>query len=1584
MWSSIGSLRESAQRKLSTVRENALAAAAVASEVLVTAATEETDTPENSEWDQFPLPADNPYNSSDEKETALAQSENADADWDAWTTTADNSSKPDPTIAANVQPPPPPPPTLHPVKSGTDDSIPPPPMHHVPPPPLGATDPSEAMVTVMKRPPRSSRYVVTGTKVTSAEPSILAPPRPPGNPQIKAPTSESEPPRDVSHDEPLDATPVEQNLTSFEPEPFTSTPEHSPLLPPPSPPPILEEPKEFSGLEAPLFPTDNAQKEDVSDTLVTAAFDNADTLPYSTDGTQEKDEGEGFMAAIFGNLDVLASSTNDGCPKNSDISRDENINDLQSSGDSQNFVDDSQEVPNNMGSTKLKEEINKLKAMYSSSQTILEQKDAEIRALRDDFQVIRNEKNALLVEKERADEEKAIAKRNFLELRDKLADDSDEIHRAVAERDDAKENVRNLEVQIQQLVQERDSSIAQFDSFKSEVNTTATTEHEQFAKQLEQMRELLSRSETERNEACNKLEQLELRMEHNVDSAESRVVELERQVNSLSENLRATSADRDARDQLLEELSNDLRSEQNLLKEKEIELENFKRGLKDDEVEKAGEKARLEATSSQVKELEEAFERVIVERNELHSEQENIKAELEKQRNEAAAASSKTDESNRKVTAIIAQLQESESRHKSHQAELADLHVRIESLTTERDALIQQRTVFVSQIEDVPVTMKTLTAECEEKSNEVTALQRQLKSAMAKVTKLTAQRNKILHQRDDAGARLNAAGSEFMVMNGKLKNALTSNAELAVTVQNLQNERDEALQKVVKLSGLTAEVEEQKVLVAERENLIRETEQVLSKTQTELRTAEDARRIAENGLRLTEMEVQKLNDMNSITGRELEERRAECKALADKEVDLRNSLERERELVIESRAALKDVRLEMVSSIQRWETEKELLSKQLSSEKDTMVNLNAKIQELHDSLEEKNESLSSIRTELVSSLSQSDLKLDNLTVTEVAGINLSYVRDPDFRTRMLTMTDSAFVESYGMLHQLICGALCDVVEKLNDMVVLVEEGDRARNAELTEKINSLERDVHSLSQDLNLANQECARLAESKDSYQKTIDESKTLITELESNEKKKVEELESSRLQVRKLQEDLESLSVTLAEERSYRDAFSAEEKEKMDKQIEAATVHVQAMWTILQDALNSNILQDIIAESERSGGDESMSSVSLMVIRGTRVLSDEIERLLKMNSDFNEKLTSAQAEIDSVWERTRVAEKERDSARAARDKAERDVVAARNNALEEASEEAEIRISQLEEELEHTREDVNILQDSLEKSETENSNMRDSYNEFTARANQTTRKLEDAEENVAYLQDEVASMKEDLEMKTSELNASQKHRNELQSQLLAVRDEKDKSQNSFREIELVMETHKNAEENLQIAIEQLEAEQETIIERKTQDLQKRLDESINAIESMKAKVKEAEGVFNQLSLRDEEITELRTALGRLSDERVELKLELEKSLSRLNHPDGGGQLIDRQVIRQLLVNYFRVGTARRRDVLELMSRILAFSDTDMVTVGLKRVNLSERIGSLLQPPDLDGNTLPPIGNVSDKWIEFLMKESVEEDDDF
>jgi chromosome segregation ATPase len=350
----------------------------------------------------------------------------------------------------------------------------------------------------------------------------------------------------------------------------------------------------------------------------------------------------------------------------------------------------------------------------------------------------------------------------------------------------------------------------------------------------------------------------------------------------------------------------------------------------------------------------------------------------------------------------------------------------------------------------------------------------------------------------------------------------------------------------------------------------------------------------------------------------------------------------------------------------------------------------------------------------------------------------------------------------------------------------------------------------------------------------------------------------------------------------------------------------------------------------------------------------------------------------------------------------AENQIVLTREQGREDGKAENDYLISQLESKSESLRDELSHAKSTGERLVRECEELRDLCSKLTAQFNSRTNELDDAEEKIAYLQDQVGTLEEDLEearlhsharVEEStearraevdklivELDNERLRRSHAEDAVLKAELELECSKALSFEAEMLVETHRKAEENLQIAIEQLGAEQEFEIQRQTAALAKQLKEAQDDTKKSAKLVEDAALASTRMKEQEVEIKELREALGRLADERVNLKLELEENLSRLNHPDAGGQLVDRRVVRQLLVSYFRVDSLRRRDVLELMSRMLAFSDEDMITVGMKRRALMDRIGSVVQAPHFDDGLLAPAGSVSEKWIEFLMNESLTE----
>lgn len=257
-----------------------------------------------------------------------------------------------------------------------------------------------------------------------------------------------------------------------------------------------------------------------------------------------------------------------------------------------------------------------------------------------------------------------------------------------------------------------------------------------------------------------------------------------------------------------------------------------------------------------------------------------------------------------------------------------------------------------------------------------------------------------------------------------------------------------------------------------------------------------------------------------------------------------------------------------------------------------------------------------------------------------------------------------------------------------------------------------------------------------------------------------------------------------------------------------------------------------------------------------------------------------------------------------------------------------------------------------------------------------------------------------------TTELAAATARAERLQAELVAATTARAEAVAAAAAAEAASATHAEAAANLAVVLEAFQATRSADDERAVAALRTELADvkAAAAADAAAAKALTTDAVARADAAAGAvaEVAELRGHLTRLAEERVELRSQLEASLSRVHRPpgaggadgdgdgdgDGGPELVDRRVVRQLVVSYFGVASRRRRDVLQLLSRVLAFGHADLVAVGLVRRPLGDVLTSLVPapPPSADGlpgGGLPPVGSVADNWVEFLMKQT-EPDDDF
>ncbi|CAM6086936.1 unnamed protein product [Calypogeia fissa] len=163
-------------------------------------------------------------------------------------------------------------------------------------------------------------------------------------------------------------------------------------------------------------------------------------------------------------------------------------------------------------------------------------------------------------------------------------------------------------------------------------------------------------------------------------------------------------------------------------------------------------------------------------------------------------------------------------------------------------------------------------------------------------------------------------------------------------------------------------------------------------------------------------------------------------------------------------------------------------------------------------------------------------------------------------------------------------------------------------------------------------------------------------------------------------------------------------------------------------------------------------------------------------------------------------------------------------------------------------------------------------------------------------------------------------------------------------------------------------------------------------ANKTVEVKDGEKEAALEKLVISEKRISEKEQKLQKLEEEVLRLRRALEQSMTRLNILSSDSDYhVDRRIVIKLLVTYFQKNHSR--EVLDLMVRMLGFSEEDKRRVGLAQqvasrgyvrgvLGLPGRfVGGIIGSASSDSLSLPSTDNKSfaDLWIDFLLKESEE-----
>lgn len=164
------------------------------------------------------------------------------------------------------------------------------------------------------------------------------------------------------------------------------------------------------------------------------------------------------------------------------------------------------------------------------------------------------------------------------------------------------------------------------------------------------------------------------------------------------------------------------------------------------------------------------------------------------------------------------------------------------------------------------------------------------------------------------------------------------------------------------------------------------------------------------------------------------------------------------------------------------------------------------------------------------------------------------------------------------------------------------------------------------------------------------------------------------------------------------------------------------------------------------------------------------------------------------------------------------------------------------------------------------------------------------------------------------------------------------------------------------------------------------------NADQRAEVSRSEKEEILVKLSHSEKMLAEGKGRANKLEEDNAKLRLAVEQSMTRLNRMSVDSDfLVDRRIVIKLLVTYFQRNHSK--EVLDLMVRMLGFSDEDKQRIGMAQQGAGKGVvrgvlglpgrlvGGIIGGSQADANAKMASENQSfaDLWVDFLLKETEE-----
>ncbi|GAB5358884.1 hypothetical protein AAMO2058_000497300 [Amorphochlora amoebiformis] len=195
---------------------------------------------------------------------------------------------------------------------------------------------------------------------------------------------------------------------------------------------------------------------------------------------------------------------------------------------------------------------------------------------------------------------------------------------------------------------------------------------------------------------------------------------------------------------------------------------------------------------------------------------------------------------------------------------------------------------------------------------------------------------------------------------------------------------------------------------------------------------------------------------------------------------------------------------------------------------------------------------------------------------------------------------------------------------------------------------------------------------------------------------------------------------------------------------------------------------------------------------------------------------------------------------------------------------------------------------------------------------------------------------------------------------------------------------TQSEALSTMREAVEQMERDTDNA-GKEAKDKMEEAEAQIRAAELATKRVKSLEQDLQQNAINlqklERELTSAQRYVLKLKSENSALRKGYEKVMLKMRELSEDGQMIDRRLVVRLIVTYFEKGHSS--DVLELMARMLQFTEEEKAKVGVGSTLLGRAMGWFSGFGDVDGAVEGKVSssiedrNLADMWVDFLMQET-------